>query len=319
VLHGVDINSGELGRDLDLYIPNPKQAFCAAVHFSEILRQHGARWVSLMHPIWGPRCIGIRESDLTYWELHIITRINMGCIDFGELFPIKGEIGEHGFNFDPTLWFIKSVLQKYTTDFIHSRAAWNRISRDKYALAHKTKIANEFQKRWSDGDNFVSAVLGLDTDANLRARRKGLLGLMSGNCITHPMNAARAVARWLYRKGAVYNCSAVPAFGIDTTMESSALRDFLTEKLGHVFMEIAVSDQPLPWHIRKKLQARQCLTVFKRNERLSDPDYIDNWIAISSAKREEIDVVIAAILDSVVKYNERWSAFYRKRSLRNSE
>jgi hypothetical protein len=315
VLHGIDPESGALGRDLDLYIPDSRQAYRAAVRFSEILRQRGVRWISLMHPMWGPRCIGIQESDLSYCELHVMSRINMACIDFGGLFPIRGTKGPLDYDFDPSLWFIKAVLQKYSSSFAHCRPAWTRVPCDAYALAHKTEIGNEFQSRWRNGAEFVSAALGPDTDANLRTRRKGLYAILAENCLAHPGNAARAVVRWLHLKEGVYRCASVPFFGIDTTMESSALRDLLLEKLGHVFVEIVAADQSMPRHTIRRLQARQCLIVSRCNRRQENPGNIDNWITISADNPEEIDAGVAAILDAVVQYSERWNTIYRIRAL----
>lgn len=315
VLHGIDPESGVLGRDLDLYIPDSQQAYRAAVRFSEILRQRGVRWVALMHPIWGPRCIAIQESDLSYCELHVISKINMACIDFGGLFPIRGTKGPLGYDFDPSLWFIKAVLQKYSSSFAHCRPALTRVPCDAYALARKTEIGNEFQSRWRNGAEFVSAALGPDTDANLRTRRKGLYAILAENCLAHPGNAARAVVRWLHLKESVYRCASVPFFGIDTTMESSALRDLLLEKLGHVFVEIVVADQSMSRHAIRRLQARQFLIVLRRNQGQGKPESIDNWITISADYPEEIDAGVAAILDAVVQYSERWNTIYRIRAL----
>jgi hypothetical protein len=313
VLHGIDPNSGALGRDLDLHIPNPQQAFRAAVHFSEILRSHGVRWISLMHPIWGPRCIGIQESDLTYWELHVIPKVALACVDFGLLFPIKAQEGPYGFNFDPSLWFIKAVLQKHSRSFLRRSPIWTAFLRDPYVMANKAEIEREFQKRWRNGAEFVAAALGPDTSANLRLRQTGMFYLMLSYCLAHPWNAARATARWLYRKADVYRCPTVPIIGIDTTMESSALRDCLKEKLGRVFIRIIVADQPMAWHIRRRMQDGQNLLVFRRDARRKSQDDVDNWISIPTSNREEVDAGVAAILGCVVQYNERWSSLYSAR------
>jgi len=319
VLHGIDPESGVLGRDLDLYISDSRHAFLAAVQFSEILRRHGVRWVALMHPVWGPRCIGILEFDLSYWELHIVTRVSMACVDFGELFPIGGREGPHGFNFDPTLWFVKAVLQKYSNSFARGRPVWTRFPSDTFALAHKTEIENEFQKRWRHGAKFVSAVLGPGTDANLRTCRRGLFALMSWYCLAHPWKAARAAARWLYRKGNAYKCPTVPVIGIDTTMESSALRECLAEKLGHVFTDIVVADRPMPWRTRKWLQTRQSLLVLRCDERRNNQRAIDCLVSFSSSDQAGIDAGVAAILDCVVQYNRSWPALYEAMSLRHGK
>jgi hypothetical protein len=317
VLHGVDPQSGVIGRDLDLYLPNPRQAYRTAVQFSEILRRRGVQWVSLMHPIWGPRCIGVQQPGLDYWELHLHTRINMACIDFGEVFPIGGVEGVHGFRFDPVFWFIKAVVQKYASRFVHGRPVWAHATGDAYALAHKTAIEEEFQSSWAHGAEFVSAALGPDTDRNLRVRRNGLFSLMARFCLAHPWSAARTIARWQCRKADVFRCPTTPVVGVDTTMESSALRKLLKEKLGHVFTKIVVADRPVSWHERKRLQATQSLLVFTRNEQGGDPGHIDNWISISPANRDDTDAGLATILDSVVQYNARWSSIYRARSTRS--
>ncbi len=310
VLHGINPESGELGRDLDLYIPDPRHAFRAAVHFSEILRRHKVRWISLMHPIWGPRCIGIQESDLTYWELHTIPRIRLTWIEFGELFPIQAKDGPHGFGYDPVLWFIKVVLQKHSKSFLRGRPVWITFIHDPYVLAHQSEIECEFQKRWAYGAEFISAMLGPDTEANLKTRRKGILALALGHGIAHPVNAALAGARWLYRKGNIYRCPTMPVIGIDAPMESPALQDILTEKLKRVFIKIVVADEPLSWRVRKRMQDGRYLLVFRRDERGNSQKEVDRWISIPTAGREDIAAGVAAILDCVVEYNKRWANLY---------
>lgn len=311
VLHGIDPVSGEFGRDLDLYIPDSRQAYRAAIYFSELLRKKRVRWVSLMHPFWGPRCIGIQEDDLSYCELHVISKINMACIDFGKLFPVRGTEGPHGFNYDPSLWFIKAVLQKFSSCFAHCDPVWARISKDSFVLAHKVEIEEEFQKRWRNGARLVSAILAPDTDASLRMRRRELYALMSWHCLMYPRNAARGAFRWLYRKKSAGRCKSVPVFGIATAMEASALRDLLIERLGHVFVEIAVTDQAIPGRIRRRLQAAQSLIVLQLDKRQHHTEDIDNWIPDFATNSEGTDAGVAAILDAVVQYNERWSALYR--------
>jgi len=310
VLHGIDPNTGVLGRDLDIHIPDPQQAFRAAVHFSEILRSYGVRWISLMHPIWGPRCIGVQESDLTYWELHTIPRINLACIDFRKLFPVRGKEGPLGFIFDPTLYFLKVVMQKHSKSFIQRRRIWTSFTRDAYIMANKTEIEREFQAKWSNGAEFVAAALGPDTDANLQVRQMGMISLTSSYCISHPWNAARASARWLYRKADVYKCPTLPVIGIDTTIETAALRDCLIEKLGRVFIRIIVADQPMAWHIRRRMQDGQNLLIFRRDQRRKRQAGIDRWISIPTSNREDIDTGVAAILDCIIQYNKHWSSLY---------
>jgi hypothetical protein len=318
VLHGIDPESGAIGRDLDLYLPNPRQAFRAAVYFSQLLAQRGVRWVSLMHPIWGPRCIGIQDPGFSYCELHLITRVSMGCIDFGELFPVAGREGPHGFTFDPSLWFIKAVLQKYSSLFAHSRPVWTRVPRDSYTLAHKTEIENEFQRRFYNGAEFVSAALGPDTDANLLARRRGLYALLSNYCLAHPANAICSLTRWLHRRAIVLGSPTVPVMGIDTTMDSSMLGQSLVERLGQVFTEIVVADHPLSWPAQRRLQARQSLLVYRRDERGETPGLVDCWISIPAVDGSGIDGGAAAILDHLVQYNRRWSARYEAKALRSN-
>jgi hypothetical protein len=242
----------------------------------------------------------------------------MACVDFGELFTAGGREGAYGFNFDPSLWFIKAVLQKYSNDIARGRPVWTRVPSDRYAMAHQAEIESEFQKRWCNGAEFVCAVLGPDTDANLRARRKGLFTLISMYCLAHPWRAARAVARWLYRKVSVYKCPTVPIVGIDTTMESSVLRQCLAEKIGHVFTKIVVAEHPMRWRDRKWAQAKQSLLLFRNDERGKIQGPIDYRISIPSLDQAAIDAGVVAILDCVVQYNQHWLASYETRSMRHN-
>ena len=311
MLHGIDPVSGVLGRDLDIYIPDLEHAFRASAHFAEILRQHEVRWIALMHPIWGPRCIGIQGSDLAYWELHTVPRVRLTWIEFGELFPIKAREGPLGFDFDPTFWFLKVVLQKHSKSFLRGRPVWTEFIRDPYILARQSEIEDEFQKRWSYGAEFVSAVLGPDTRANISARRKGIIDIALGHCFAHPLNAVRAGFRWLYRKGNVYNCPTLPVIGIESRMDSSVLRDILIEKLKRVFIEIVVTDHPLPWYVRRRMQNGRYLLIFRCDERRKKQRKVDHWISIPTAIQVDISAGVDAILDCVVQYNTRWANLYQ--------
>jgi hypothetical protein len=266
-----------------------------------------------MHPIWGPRCIGIQESDLAYWELHVIPKVVLAWVDFGGLFPIKAQEGPYGFNFDPSLWFIKAVLQKHSRSFLRRSPIWTAFPRDLYVMTNKAEIESEFQKKWSKGAEFIAAVLGPDTDANLRKRQTGIISLMSIYGFSHPWNAARATAHWLYRKADVYKCPTVPVIGIDTTMESSALQNCLKEKLKQAFIRVVVADRPIAWHIRRRMQDGQNLLVFRRDAQRKNQGDVDNWISIPTFNREEVNAGVAAILDYVVQYNKRWSHLYSAR------
>lgn len=268
-----------------------------------------------MHPFWGPRCIGVRESDLGYWELHVVNRITTACIDFGELFPVKGTEGPHGFAFNSSLWFIKAVLQKFASNFAHCQPVWTQRPRDSYVMNHKSEIEREFQIRWRNGAALVSAVLGPDTDANLLTRRKEFHTLMAGHCLTHPENALQTAARWFYRKVRARSCASVPVFGIETTMQPEVLQNLLVEKLGHVFVEILVFDRVMSHHALSCLQSRQFLIAFCCDQKREDQKGIDQWISISAAHPEELHAGVIAILDTVVQYNARWSAQYRARAL----
>ena len=310
VLHGIDPNSGAFGRDLDIHIPDPQQAFRAAVHFSDILQSHGVRWISLMHPIWGPRCIGIQESDFAYWEFHAIPKVTLACVDFGALFPIKAQEGPFGFSFNPSLWFIKAVLQKHSRSLLRRIPIWTAFSRDLYVMANKAVIECEFQKKWRHGAEFIGAVLGPDTDANMQKRQIGIISLMSGYCFSHPWIAARTTARWLYRKADVYRCPTVPIIGIDTTIESSTLQDCLKDKFKRAFVRVLVVDHSMAWYIRRRMQGGQNLLVFQRDARRKCQGNVDKWISIPTSNREDVNSGVAAILDSIVQYNERWSHLY---------
>jgi len=322
VLHGVNAITGELGRDVDLFIPDHRQAYRVALQFAEILRQHGAKWVTLTHPFRGPRAIGVRERDLCYWELHMFTRMQMRCIAFEKLFPAKGVEGPLGFNFDPSWWFIKAVLFKYLNEFAQGLPVWSQVpaavakDRQGFPLAHKEQIESEFQQKWRGGAEFVAAVLGPDTDDNLRTRRKGLFALKASNCLLRPVNAAIATATGAFRRAEIYASPTVPVYGIDTPIESPALKELLTERFYAAFnRRFIVADAPVDWRLQRWMQAMQSMVMYRREGSKKNQKQVDVWISIPTSDPKDVDAGLAAILDGILPYNARWEAVYRQRSL----
>jgi hypothetical protein len=313
VLHGIDPVSGELGRDLDLYVPDQNDAYRTALFFADVLKRSGVRWISLMHPIWGPRCIGIQEQDLSYWELHIMTYVSVACVDFGTMFPMLGSSGAYGFNFNPSLWFIKDVIYKQGRKFARRDPAWTDAPPHSYNLAHQREIETEFQKRWRNGAKFVSAALGPDTPNNLRARQRELFVLMADQCLRRPFSTAATIHRWLGRKLAVLKNASVPVISVDTPMESCDLHQCLLERLGHAFQPIVVMEKPLPHATGRRLQSHQSLLIFNRRRTGNvQPDVENNLISIPSSAERDIEAAVAAILDRIIEFNSHWAGRYQE-------
>jgi hypothetical protein len=236
-------------------------------------------------------------------------------IDFADLIPIAGREGAYGFNFNPSFWFIKQVLQKYLKDFLCGRKVWTSHACDPYMLASKDEIGEQFQKIWSHGEAFVLAALGPDTDANLCTRQEGTLSLMARYYLNHPLNAPRAVGRWLYRKGYMYKSPTVPVFGIDTASDSSTLQRYLAERLRHVFTRVVVADLPVKWRTRCFMQATQSLLIL-RHAKGHKKDYpVDSWISVPSVDQIDLEICVAEILDNIVRYNGNNVGLYETMSM----
>lgn len=313
VLHGIDPVSGELGRDVDLYVPDEHDAYRTALFFANVLRRSGVRWIALMHPIWGPRCIGIQDQDLNYWELHVVTYVSMGFADFGTMFLMPGNPGAYGFNFNPSLWFIKDVICKHGRRFARREPAWTDTIPHGYNLAHQREIEMEFQKIWRNGAEFVAAALGKDTPNDLRTRQRGLFALMVEQCVRRPVSTASTFHRWLGRKLAVHVSASVPVIGVDTPMKSLELHECLSKRLGHSFRPIVVAEKPLPHAFGKKLQSRQALLILKRTGKVQ-PVIETDWISIPSSAECDIETAVALILDRIIEFNSHWTNRYQERA-----
>lgn len=315
VLHGIDPVSGKLGRDLDLYVPDERNAYRAALFFADVLKRTGVRWVALMHPIWGPRCIGIQEQDFGYWELHVVTYVSVGCIDFGTMIPISGGSGPYGFNFNPSLWFIKDVIYRQGRKFARREPAWTDTAPHSYNLAHQGAIEAEFQKRWRNGARFVAAALGEDSAGRLRARQRELFALIADQCLRRSLSTTLTIRRWLGRKLAAFRSATVPVIKVDTPMVSCDLQRCLVERLGHVLLPIVVRGKTLPFTTRQRLQSRQALLIFNRRRAgNAQPDIENDWISIPSSAERDIDAAVAAILDRIMAFNAHWTDRYQERS-----
>ena len=127
-----------------------------------------------MHPIWGPRCIGIQKQDLSYWELHLMTYVSVACVDFGTMFPMLGSSGPYESELQS-----QSLVHQGRDLQAGAQGCTAGSGMDRYSSAQlqpcadEDEIETEFQKRWSNGAKFVSRRRWvLDTPNNLRARQK---------------------------------------------------------------------------------------------------------------------------------------------------
>ncbi len=268
-----------------------------------------------MHPIWGPRCIGIQEQDYCYWELHVLTHVSVAWVDFGTTFAATGIAGPNGFNFNPCLWFVKDVIYKQARKFARRHPVWVDSHPHSYNLVHRREIESQFQERWRNGAKFVSAALDPDTANTLRARQRELFVLFAGQCLRRPVSTAQSTWRWLGRKLAALRSASVPVIEVDTPMESRELRQCLLEKLGHAFQPIEVAERPLPIAVRISLQARQSLLIVYRKRTEKAPPAVSNYrIPIPRLAEQDIAAAVAAILDRIFDFNSEWAARYRERA-----
>ncbi|MGA7340508.1 MAG: hypothetical protein WBE72_13505 [Terracidiphilus sp.] len=314
VLHGIDPITGNVGRDLDLYIPDRAAAAGTALAFADILKRNGFHWVTLADPVWGHRCVGVTQPEYFYCELHILSTLRHGPLDFGSLFELSGQEEALGLVFDPAFWFAKSCFTKYSTQVMQLKPIWEGREIDPFSLSHREEIERRFGACGKAGQEFVRLALSADSHPILVARKRALRAVLWRHCAAHPMQAADAAEDWLVHKISRYFSPCVPAFCLLTSQPPEKIQSQLEEKLEGIFLEIWVGSGKLGALERRRLLGRQSLLVHSSSDARHKCGS-DLALNAGSGMEDDIDIdkLCREILDAFVDFNRRWKSDYAQR------
>lgn len=309
ILNGIDPDSGVVGRDLDVYVPQKKERTQLSSFLHQLADRYGARWIIHMNPIWGDRCVAIWEKDYFCFELHIISPVKLGPIVATDIFSANGKIGAYGFRFSPGLLLFKQIINKKVRAILAGRPIWEECCPGKFLLSCRGYYLHDRKALLCNNEKFIKVLLGEDNDENRKQRRYGLLFMILHYMITHPMNAISSQTKSIFRKLAAYWSPCAPVVILTTNLSVSQLQEALKQRLGDVFPKIMVSQSKHSWVFRRKMQFRQQLFVFvscdPSESRLNGDVKLDTTSLSTLAK--ELELICSSIMDGMVDLNAKWS------------
>ncbi len=314
VLNGVDPVTGLVGRDVDMYVPDRADAFGVAVRMRDLLTQHGYVWVTLPHPIWGPRCVGVSGDMLDYVELHLFPRLALGPIDAGRLFPLLPERGALGFSYDPALMLFKQVIMKHNRAILRGSPIWTHSAPSRFLADRGAALGDRYQQVMPHGAEFVAALLSADTETRYDQRRRGLIRLLARGATRSTVSALRMMSASGSKRIVRFSAVSGPYLTVrNCRLPAPQLSDALQERVGRIFLSIHVTDRPLPPPARRWIQSRQGLIVQITDQDRSDLNHPGTVIlGETSDPGAAVDAIARAALNEFVRLGQAHLPQYRK-------
>jgi hypothetical protein len=306
VMNGIDPDSGEVGRDLDVYVPKNDECAELASYFQRLALKYGARWIIQMHPIWGDRTVAVWEEDYFYFELHIVSSVNLGPVVATDILPAKGSTGPYGFIFSPWLSLFKQVINKNSRAILAGRRIWEVSSPGKFILSCPDFCQNGSGPLSLRNERFINALLGEDNDENIIERRSGLLSVVLHSLLSHPLHAVDSQVRSIYRKFATYFSPCAPVVMLHTNSSVLKLQKSLEDRIGGIFPRILVSESMNSWAFRRKMQSHQQLFVFVSRDAKGKQLNADLKLDTISSS-DEVDIISSSVMDAMLDVNNKWS------------
>lgn len=309
IVNGVNPDTGEVGRDLDVYVRRQGERVCLVRYFYELLFKYGAKWVVVMDPIWGVRCIGVWENDYSYFELHILTSFRLGPVDAMKVCSSAARTGAYGLLFPPGLLLFKQVINRNVKSIFAGKPIWQKHSPGNFLLSCRNCRPRGVGINIFRFEKFVAALLGEDSLYNKRLRKRGLLAFIFAYIITHPISAFSSQLRSFFRKISIFFSPCVPVVALISSFTVEELQSALGDRLGAIFPTIIVSQRKHNFFFRRKLQAHQKLLILMMEGTEKESANVDILIDTRGllTKKEELKVICDSIMNGMVKLNAKWS------------
>lgn len=302
VLNGLDFSTGNVGRDLDLYVPEGTSRRKILSIYYYILYKIGADWVVIMPPIWGDRCIGIWKERYQYTELHLIPTVRMGPIS-AEYATSRTYIeATSGFRYDPWLYIFKSVLMKRKNEILTKKPLWGTAQPDDFTRACFDSCLDLASTLHADRD-FLKSLIDTDNEQAYDRRREGLKRFLFKWCTSHPFTSGLNLILFFTRKFNLYLSPCVPWFEIESSEPLSRINDELTKRLTGIFVKVIITNHRINFLERRRMQAMQHLLVFYRAG-----DAVDFQLKTAGRRRlifrtRSIDELAHRILHETAQFN----------------
>lgn len=308
VISGVTPFSGEIGRDLDLYIPRLRDGQPLHAFFADKLHEYGVRWVLQPRLYHGTVTIGIPADLSTYIELHTISDLRWRTFQLDHHVPLAPQPMAYGLPFDLRYYSFRKVIMRHSRPFLAAQrpdvpeddlkafACWHdhHEYRAHPLLRHVHEVARTLSEDKPD-------------ERRRLAIQKELRELLRASITHAPVSAAGAMLLVAYQRVGVYLNKMTPIFVINSPLEADELQRTLEEHFSNVFLDVCVfSSFPTFVRMRWLVGGLRLVIVTDPEDRawLWTPDACIDWPA--SCDKESLDATIS--IGHEIMY--AWSRLY---------
>jgi len=308
IANGVDPMTGEIGRDLDFYVPDGLAANRLIRHSLSAYQTAGFPWSTAMSPKWGPRSIGF-TTDL-YSELHVLPNVRVGSLVVTDAFRLSATPGPYGLPVDPSIILSKLIVKK-SRSVRQQRPLWEPLypeylRQNLDAIKQNTKpdrtafraFCDVFLKE--DSPDVISARKRLFRDTIVEAWKVDCLGSTQAS-----FDFGRKRIDKISGKASLY-------LTLVSNHDEAFVRQWLYNTVGHTLLGFHVKTRP--WSLRQQIPywGRQQLLVHLASSSEIVDQGADSVVHLDDASLEQGigSPAQAEIFDALVRVNHKWNARY---------
>lgn len=310
VLNGYDPEKESFGRDLDVYVPNHQDSIKLLSFFKKTLEKNDVKWIMMMDPIWGMRCVGITK-DFKNIEFHIFNSVFVTFFKVSKAFKLNAKsYGNVNLKLDPLYMLFKSVLIKKNREILKLKNLWRNEKPSKFLEGKKQYLGDLI------GQDFINLLLQEDLNKkDLKQLRKFFILFLFKSFLL-PISSFIQIFRSFYiKKIKTFNSPCVPKFIIfeNNFPNSELFKNSLEDKLKEVFKKVHVEttkNNKLSSYKIKYIQSIQTLYILisetknKNSARYSDYERIS--FDINKDFKSELENISNEILSKMKNFNKKW-------------
>lgn len=302
VISGIDINTKEVGRDLDLFVPDDENAKEIVDIAANVFARNEFR-VCVPPRIWGRRCIGI-NAEFEYLEVHIVTSFKAMLVPYSVIEPCRPAYLKNTACIDINYYFLKRIMIKYNRYFLFGRAVPTHVVEEADII-----LSSDLSQNMAP---WVFDFLSILTEKGTRnvKRRLQLRALaFLAKSLRFPFATIQFFMRHLWtRTVQVYFSPCAPFYrpvggGDLSAKQLELLRAEFEKRLGHIFPRTVVLETRSGNFLAvRKHAARQCLVIVL-------PSWPDRALPGDRAVLLDIDLPIDqlchVVVDGFVDFNNK--------------
>ena len=310
ILNGYDPNNDDFGRDLDVHVPNYRNAIKMLFFFRELLKDKGIQWNITMNPVWGMRCIGVTK-DFKNIEFHIFINVFVTIFPVSKLFKLNAsKFGNQGLLIDPLFMLFKSILIKKNRKILKLEAIWKDDKPKLFLIQHKEYIGDRI------GQKFTSLLLKEQLSINEMKTLRVLFIKFLSMSVKAPFLSLLQFFKSLYiNKIKVLFSPCAPKFilNINKPVKIEVLKASIEREMGEVFKKVHlehISNQTFSWPKIRYIQSTQTLYILisdsKHKRKYFHKDYDEIFMDTFNNYDKEIKKICNSILDETKAFNSKW-------------